>query len=251
MNYVKHMAVAALVAGPAAALLATDGGATSGGNRTGAGRADPKAKHEYVGTKKCRMCHSEQYRSWLESPHAPSGTPGAWNLLRSGASPDKKRRAGLPVDTDYTADQRCLGCHAVGFGRPGGYAVPDPEHGRSQRTAAARQGVGCEACHGPGGGFVQIMRNIRRERRPYHPDELRSAGLRQVTEGVCASCHRSDAPCAPSADVRSAGLSFTKPFRPDLANRRSFHKHFPLKFRQTTRATLVRHGTEEKHEPRR
>ena len=251
MNRMKNVAVAALIAGSTAVLLAMSGRIASGEDRAGAAMSNPSTTHEFVGTKKCRMCHSKQYASWLKSPHAPSGTPGAWDILQRGASPEKKRRAGLAVDADYTGDERCLGYHAVGFGRPGGYAVPDPEHGRSQRAAAVRRGVGCEACHGPGGGFVQIMRDIRNEQRPYRPEELHSAGLLPVTQVVCASCHSDNAPCATSPSVRSAGSSSAKPFQPDLADRRSFHKAFPLKFRKTTRVKLVNEKSGENHEPRR
>ncbi len=250
MNRMKNVAVVALVAGPTAALLAMGGRTAAGGDRTGAAMSSPSPTHEFVGTKKCRMCHSEQYASWLKSPHAPSGTPGAWDLLKPGASSEKKRRAGLAVDADYTGDDRCLGCHSVGVGRPGGYAVPDPDHGRSQRAAAARRGVGCEACHGPGGGFVQVMRDIRKERRPYHPEELHSAGLRPVTQGVCASCHSDEAPCAPAPAARSPGSESAAQSRTDPADRRNFHQAFPMQFRKTASAKLVRQRSGENHEPR-
>ncbi len=203
-------------------------------------RADATAK--YVGTKKCRMCHGDHYRSWLSSPHGPLGGErgsavpgrtvaphGAWNLLKPGVDAEAKRRAGLGVEVDYTTDGRCLTCHAVGFGQRGGYAVPGEGDNRSERRANARQGVGCEMCHGPGGDYTVVMSDIKRERRMYEVDELHAAGLNSGTVAVCASCHQADAPCLGSDQRHTL----------DVGDRLQFHDKFPLEFRSPPPAKLV------------
>ncbi|MFQ5494515.1 MAG: cytochrome c family protein [Phycisphaerae bacterium] len=186
-----------------------------------------RTTHQFVGTKRCRMCHVRQYRDWLDSAKG-----GSWTALQPGIAPDVKRRAGLSVDADYTTDARCLRCHAVGFGRPGGYAIPDPDDDRSIRRAAALQGVGCEACHGPGSGFVKVMRDIYLSERTYHPDELHAAGRRIVRSDVCRECHNEAALCMIPADQEQR-------FNPnrawpgvDLVTRRGYHHAYPFKYRK-------------------
>ena len=189
------------------------------------GAAPPDAAtappREYLGTKKCRMCHVDQHRSWKESAKGSS-----WDALKPGLGVKVKSQAGLDPDTDYTADARCLDCHAVGFGKPGGYVIPTPGDAASKRYASSREGVGCEACHGPGSDFVKIMQDIYRSDRTYHPDELRAAGLRVVTRTVCLGCHSKRAPCMTAGDSKSW-------LNVDVTDRDGFHAKFPLPHRAT------------------
>ena len=111
--------------------------------------------HEYVGSKKCRMCHGQWHKSWQQSAKGQS-----FEVLKSGARAAHKRKVGLDPQREYTSEPACLTCHTVGFGKPGGYRIPPPNDGKAKRFAATREGVGCEACHGPGGGYTQVMSDV-------------------------------------------------------------------------------------------
>jgi mono/diheme cytochrome c family protein len=196
-------------------------------------RATPKTPsapaektYEYVGTKKCRMCHTDRHESWLASAKA-----GSWEALKPGVNSEVKRRAGLELQKDYTTDPQCLSCHAVGFGRPGGYAIPDPRDDRSQRMAEQREGVGCEACHGPGSGYVEVMRDVTKKQRKYDPAEVRAAGRDPVKRDVCLGCHNRDAVCMMGVSGKGSPAPDQSWLEVDVTDRHGFHESFPMKFR--------------------
>lgn len=179
---------------------------------------------QYVGIKRCRMCHTKWYESWLESSKA-----NAFESLKPNAGAAIKKRAGLDVTKDYTADSRCLRCHSVGFGKPGGYVTPTPGDKTAERHARLREGVGCEACHGPGSDYIQVMRDILLEERPYRQRELLARGRQVVGEAVCLSCHNQNAVCMKQGEDDSRALSYE--FKVDLDNSAGFHKRFELQYR--------------------
>lgn len=183
--------------------------------------ADAKGR-KYVGTKRCRMCHTQWYESWLKTPKAD-----AFEALRPGAGVAVKKRAGLNLKTDYTTDSQCLRCHTVGYGKPGGYEVPATDDAKAQRLARSREGVGCESCHGPGSDFILVMSDILLQERPYRASEVLQKGRRIVDESVCLSCHNETATCM------SGGTNGNKPYRfkVDLNDPMGFHQHFPLRYR--------------------
>ena len=77
----------------------------------------------YTGSDACGVCHSAEYDSWLYTNHA-----GAYATL---------------VEHGKERDPECVGCHVVGFDKPGGFTIKDhPRH---------LEDVGCESCHGRGG----------------------------------------------------------------------------------------------------
>lgn len=176
----------------------------------------PKARYQYVGMKKCKMCHVAEYGSWLESAKG-----GSWNALQPGANAGAKKKAGLDEKRDYSGDERCLKCHTVGFGAASGYSVPNPNDPRSVQQATSREGVGCEACHGPGSGFVPIMQDILRNERRYRDAELMAAGLNITGSGTCIRCHTEQAPCI------VAGYEFRTGTRAECGT----HEVFPRKLR--------------------
>jgi hypothetical protein len=69
--------------------------------------------YEYIGAKKCKLCHKVQYTSWEETAHAK-----AFERLK----PEEQGK------------EECLKCHATG-------------------NSADMPGVQCESCHGPGSGY--------------------------------------------------------------------------------------------------
>ncbi len=188
---------------------------------SGPGRQAEEVIHEYVGNKKCRMCHSQWHKSWLESAKRES-----FQVLKPGSRSEQKRKVGLDPQMDYTSEAACLTCHTVGFGQPGGYRIPPPDDKKAQRLAATREGVGCEACHGPGGGFTKVMGDIYLKERPYNQQELRQAGLRSIEPQLCLSCHDAKAPCIADDSPR------LKVDTDSFHTGHGFHQHFPLKYRQ-------------------
>ncbi len=187
---------------------------------------------QYVGNKKCRMCHSSWYESWVESSKG-----GSWESLLAGIKRDAKVAARLNPDEDYTSNANCLKCHSVGFGKPGGYFVPDPTDKRSVRLVAEREGAGCEACHGPGFKYAKTMREILRAGRGYSPKELSADGRHPVGPETCLSCHGHDAPCRSDLHPALSREAMLRKFAAHIANRRGFHDAFPLKYRQPPAST--------------
>jgi hypothetical protein len=81
----------------------------------------PKGTATYVGGSACSDCHGEQAEFWDKTKHA-----GAWETLEE---------RGKQFDFD------CIGCHVVGWDKPGGSTLANNEPYRD---------VQCEVCHGPG-----------------------------------------------------------------------------------------------------
>jgi hypothetical protein len=129
------------------------------------------AGSDYASTKKCRMCHINEYKSWLDTPHAKS-----LEVLKTG---DPKKieematRAGVKLSGPASENETCLGCHVTGYKLAGGYPASD------SLTNAALAFVTCEGCHGPGSKHVAAA------------DKAAKKALinGQVGELLCRSCH--------------------------------------------------------------
>jgi mono/diheme cytochrome c family protein len=80
----------------------------------------------YVGIETCTSCHAGVAASWRATAHARAY--------------DDLRRNGR------TFDPHCVGCHVTGYGFKGGFDPTAP--------VPALAAVGCEECHGPGGGHA-------------------------------------------------------------------------------------------------
>jgi peroxiredoxin len=77
----------------------------------------------YSGSEACAVCHDKANATWQLTQHATAFD----TLVRHSAA----------ARTD------CVGCHVVGFDKPGGYTISPP--------AKHLENVGCEDCHGRGG----------------------------------------------------------------------------------------------------
>ena len=75
-----------------------------------------QVRHEFIGAKKCKICHKEIHASWKETSHAK-----AWSLLK----PEEQK------------NKECAGCHSTGVTAKG----------------VLLEGVQCEACHGAGSDY--------------------------------------------------------------------------------------------------
>ncbi len=107
----------------------------------------------YVGTKKCRSCHSSEYKVWRKTKHGTN-----FDILHG----DEKKNA------------ECLKCHTTGFGKPGGFVSED--------ASAGLESTGCESCHGPGSAHVTAAKDA--------PEEgAWEKKISKTPQNTCIDCH--------------------------------------------------------------
>ncbi len=114
------------------------------------------AENSYVGSAACKDCHEEQYDNFMKY--------------------SKKARSDKSVKimaSDLTAAElaECYGCHATGYGKPGGFV--------SYEKTPHLGDAGCEVCHGPGHDHVESGGD---------EDLIK----RKLTMQDCESCHNED-----------------------------------------------------------
>jgi RecJ-like exonuclease len=128
---------------------------------------------DYVGAKKCKVCHMKIFKGWEQTKHAV-----AFEALKPGVAVDVKKKAGLDAQKDYTQDASCVGCHTTG-------TVDNP-------------GIHCEACHGPGKQYSQatIMNKSKWKADPAKQCAMAvEAGLvLKPSAEHCTVCHNEKSP---------------------------------------------------------
>ena len=129
----------------------------------------PASGPHYVGIAACEKCHAgasmnRQASRWRLSAHAR-----AYAVLSTPKALEISKKAWVAGDPQ--AAPPCLKCHATGGGAVAG--APGFSY---------REGVGCEACHGPGSDYLAeaVMRDATTARR---------AGLAADPGATCAACH--------------------------------------------------------------
>ena len=167
--------------------VANDGATLAAGTVAALGAGEKE--FEYTGAKKCKMCHSKEFKAWDEGKHAK-----AFSLLKPGEAKDAKEKAKLDPAKDYTTDKTCLPCHTVGFGKKGGYAVPAAGDEKAAKAAEDMQNVGCEACHGPGSEYSVFKKDLKKDKKKYKFEDLSSRGMTKVDAALCQSCHNDKSP---------------------------------------------------------
>ncbi len=116
---------------------------------------------KYIGSAACGKCHNgpghgHQYDVWRRGPHAR-----AWAVLATPAAKASVARYNVTGDPQQAVV--CLDCHAVG--------------------ATADEGIGCEACHGPGKDYATEA--VMKDRAA-----AQKAGLRIPARTACSHCHK-------------------------------------------------------------
>ena len=117
--------------------------------------------YEYIGAKKCKMCHNKpatgaQYKQWLGTKHA---------------------KAMESLKGDEKNDPKCLKCHSTV-----GHADPD-----LVLTLKVTEGVSCESCHGAGSAYKSKAVMKSREKSV-------AKGLIIPNEETCKTCHNDESP---------------------------------------------------------
>jgi hypothetical protein len=138
-------------------------------------KKEAPAVHQYVGAAKCKVCHNAekkgaQYTKWEESKHSR-----AYESLASEAALKIGKDKG--IENPQTSDQ-CLKCHVTAFGAPAEAKAESFDQ---------TEGVGCEACHGPGSDYkkMTVMKDLK---------AAMAAGLVMPTEETCVKCHNQESP---------------------------------------------------------
>ncbi len=130
-------------------------------------RSGPK----YTGVAACAECHTGadsgyQFSKWRDSKHARAyadlGTPRGYAIAKQ-----------MNVQGDPQTSMACLKCHATAYSYPSAGVL---------ERYSVHEGVGCEACHGPGSEYSPeaVMRDKA---------QAYAAGLRKITAETCAVCH--------------------------------------------------------------
>jgi YVTN family beta-propeller protein len=126
----------------------------------------------YVGVYQCATCHANpsmgyQFSKWRMSDHA-----------RAFATLATRRALEIATQEGVTGAPQtspaCLKCHTTVYHDPAGGA---------RKSCWEYEGVGCEACHGAGSAYAV-------EAVMMDPRAAKAAGLKEVTEETCWSCHR-------------------------------------------------------------
>ena len=113
-----------------------------------------RAASTYAGSESCAACHTKANDVWKKSGHAH-----AFRTL---------------VSRKADADPNCIGCHTVGFEKPGGY--------RREFAATKLTDVGCESCHGPAGKHIARI----------EAGDIEGARMRKIGAGDCIKCHHGE-----------------------------------------------------------
>ncbi len=138
-------------------------------------RGKKRASPFYVGSHVCMSCHSGgesggAYVRWLSSRHAAA----YWRLATDWSLFLAHQRPHFQDLTDPRTDDRCLLCHTT--------AAQDPDALFAQ-SFRREQGVGCEACHGPGSAYIDA--EVMADRAAFV-----AAGGLVPDENTCRQCHR-------------------------------------------------------------
>lgn len=139
--------------------------------------AQEEKEPEYVGTAKCKVCHSKQklggaeFLLWEKGPHAK-----AYNSLETDEAKEIAAKAGVDPKSD-----QCLACHLTSK--------------TLLESSPEKEGVGCEACHGPGSLYrtKKIMEDyeasIKAGMRRIKDKDGDADKTKANMEKLCRTCH--------------------------------------------------------------
>lgn len=161
--------------------------------------AQAKVAHQYVGVKKCKLCHlsekgGAQFKKWSESRHAK-----AYEALASDLAKGIAAKRGI---ADPQKSGECLQCHQTGYGEPADHFAA---------SFVATDGVQCESCHGAGKDYApnKVMQGIK-------DGTLKGEdyGLMMPTKERCIVCHNEKSPTFVEMNFASDSTKIAHPIPP-------------------------------------
>lgn len=128
-------------------------------------------KPEYVGASKCKACHNSdkkgaQFKKWESTKHA-----SAYTDLKGDNAKKKAEAMGVK---DPLKDEKCLSCHTTASGAK-----------NVETSYKIDEGVGCEACHGP--GSLYRKNSVMKDQKA-----AVAVGMVIPDEKTCKNCHKPD-----------------------------------------------------------
>lgn len=140
---------------------------------------DPSAGYSYVGTSACAACHQAgpgggPAGHWIASRHSRS----FHTLSTDQAKLLAASREEYSDIEDPSREPRCLMCHLT--------AAQNPLAQWQSGSRPENEGVGCEACHGPGSAYMAPETMSDRS-------TFLANGGRIPDELTCRECHRDEA----------------------------------------------------------
>jgi hypothetical protein len=138
-----------------------------------------EGEFKYVGLKKCKSCHKKelignQFAKWQDAKHS-----GALELLKGEEAIKVAKEQGIAAAPHEAPE--CLKCHVTAYG-------VDPAQ-IAKKPLAAKNGVQCESCHGPGSAY-------KKKKTMADHDKSLAAGMWEADkdEKICTSCHNDESP---------------------------------------------------------
>ena len=153
------------------------------------------ASPEINGAPKCKSCHKaktgDQWKIWTESAHARAFETLASEQARKIASDE-----GLG---DPQTEQACLKCHSTLASLGVGLVI------NAKANYADSEGIGCEACHGPGSDYKP--RKIMVD----HDASIAAGLVMNGTADGCTNCHNEQSPTFKGFDFEESWAKITHP----------------------------------------
>ncbi|MEZ4386736.1 MAG: cytochrome c family protein [Candidatus Krumholzibacteriia bacterium] len=159
---------------------------------------------QYIGSGKCFMCHKKdatgnQMQKWLDSAHSK-----AYATLATDEAKAVATAKGLG---DPQQEGACLKCHVTGYGKPA--EAFDAAYKAADKTDShLTDGVGCEACHGPGSAYKSnaVMKAITAGET-----DGATVGLITPDEALCRTCHNEESPTFKGFDFAEYSAKIAHP----------------------------------------
>ncbi|MBU1099468.1 MAG: cytochrome c family protein [Bacteroidetes bacterium] len=138
------------------------------------GSSPVKGENEYIGSKKCGMCHKKdntgnQLAIWEKSAHAK-----AFEVLSSDAGKAIAKEKGI---ADPQKAAACLKCHATG----------QHEGAKFDTKFEIADGVQCEACHGAGSEYKAMK--VMKDHAASVAAGMTDYSVKGSAKAQCATCH--------------------------------------------------------------
>lgn len=139
------------------------------------------AQHKYIGTKMCSMCHKTEKQGnqlgiWQKSKHAE-----AYKSLTTAKANEVAKSKGLTKPAAESPE--CLECHTL---------AKTVDAKLLDKTFVMKEGVQCEACHGPGSDYKSIT--IMKDKKKAVEAGMHEFKDAAAIEKQCKTCHNEKSP---------------------------------------------------------